>query len=149
MMSTMPAISDQLAGRVRITQLLDEFSSRVDRGVSVADLMEEQSRFVTPVWNAQGRENIAEKLLSLAQSRKEKGLEARHISTAVNAEDLGSGRFRVRSVMIVMMVERETGANGVMNVVDHDDVVAIGADGICCFLERTMKPALKFALSTP
>ncbi len=143
----MSAVSDQLAARVRITQLLDEFSSRVDRGVSVADLLEEQSRFVTPVWLAEGRDKIADKLLSLAQSRNENRREARHISATVTAEDLGGGRFRVRSVMIVMMLDRETGANGVMNVGDHDDIVAIDASGACRFVERTMKPALKFALS--
>lgn len=138
---------DQLAARVRITQLLDQFSSRVDRGVSVADLLEEQSRFVAPVWTAEGRDEIAAKLLSLAKSRNEKGLEARHISATVTAEDLGSGRFRVRSVMLVLMLERETGANGVMNVGNHDDIVAIDADGVCRFVERTMKPALKFSLT--
>jgi len=146
-MGTTPVIPDQLAARVRITQLLDEFSNRVDRGVSVADLLEEQSRFVTPAWNAEGRDKIAEKLLSLAQSRNENGREARHISATVNAEDLGAGRFRVRSVMLVMMLDRETGANGVMNVGDHDDIVAIDSAGICRFVERTMKPALKFTLS--
>ncbi len=30
----------------------------------------------------------------------------------VTAEDLGGGRFRVRSAMIVTMLDRETGANG-------------------------------------
>ena len=148
-MSTTLAIPDQLTARVRITQLLDEFSSRVDRGVSVADLLEEDSCFVAPVWTAQGREGIAEKLLSLAQLRKERGHEVRHISATVNAEDLGAGRFRVRSVMLVMMLDRAAGASGTMNVGDHDDIVAFGTDGTCRFVERTMKPALKFALSAP
>jgi len=49
--------------------------------------------------------------------------------------------------MLVLMMERETGANGVMNVGDHDDIVAIDADGVCRFVERTMKPALRFALA--
>jgi len=73
---SMSTAIDPLAARVRITQLLDEFSSRVDRGESVADLMEEQSRFVAPVWAAEGRTEIAAKLLSLAESRNEKGLVA-------------------------------------------------------------------------
>lgn len=143
-MSQSPAVSAELATRVRITQLLDEFSGRVDRAASVADLLEEQSRFVTPVWNAEGRDAIASKLLALAQDRKEKGREARHITATVNTEDLGAGRFRVRSLMLVLM---QADGSGGLTIGEHDDIVAITADGACRFVERSMKPALKFALS--
>ena len=143
-MSNSPVVSDQLAARVRITQLLDEFSGRVDRGSSVADLLEERSRFVTPVWNAEGRDEIAKKLLALAEDRKEKGREARHITATVNTEEIGAGRFRVRSLMIVLM---QADANGGLTIGEHDDIVSIDAKGSCRFVERSMKPALKFALS--
>jgi hypothetical protein len=146
-MSTDVALSADLVARARITQLLDEFSGRVDRGESVADLMEENSRFVTHMWQAEGRDKVTEKLLSLADDRKEKGREARHVTATVTIENLGSGKFRVRSLMIVMMLDTKVCTGSTMNIGAHNDIVSISDGGICRFVERTVAPAMKFSMS--
>lgn len=141
------AAPDALTARLRITELVDNFFGRVDRGESVADLLEEQAQFVTPRRTAQGREAFAALLLSLAQERKDKGRVARHFSVNVNVQDLGSGQFRVRSLAIVISLDSGPGAKGSMNLGDHDDIVAFDSSGTCRFVKRTMTPASQFLLS--
>lgn len=147
-MSSQPFVPDPLTVRLRITALLDDFFGRVDRAESVADLLEEQAQFVTPRRNAQGREAFAALLLSLAQMRREQGRVARHFSTNVTVQDLGTGQFRVRSLAIVVSLDSGSGAKkGSMNLGDHDDIVAFDAGGVCRFVKRTMKPVSEFALN--
>ena len=62
-------------------------------------------------------------------------------------QDIGSGKFRVRSLMIVLMLDTNVKTDSSMNVGAHDDVVSIGEDGVCRFVERTVKPAMKFSMS--
>jgi len=146
-MSPPPIISDPLTVRLRVTELLDEFYGRGDRGESIADLLVEEAEFVTPFRNARGREAVATLLSSLAQSRREAGGVSRHFGANVNIEDLGAGQFRVRSLMIFLSRESGSGSKGSMNVGDHDDIVAFDAGGTCRFVKRTMTPTSQFLLS--
>jgi len=86
-------------------------------------------------------------LLSLVQARQEQGGMARHFGANVNIEELGSGRYRVRSLMIFMSLDSPPGSKGFMNVGDHDDIVAFDTDGTCRFIKRTMQPVSQFVLS--
>jgi len=141
------AAPDALTARLRITELVDNFFGRVDRGESVADLLEEEAQFVTPRRTTQGREAFAALLLSLAQERRDKGRVARHFSVNVNVQDLGSGQFRVRSLAIVISLDSGPGAKGSMNLGDHDDIVTFDSSGTCRFVKRTVTPASQFLLS--
>jgi hypothetical protein len=138
---------DPVTVRSRILELLDEFHGRIDRGVSIADLLEERARFKTPVRNAEGREAFAALMLSLFEKRRQNGRTARHIGTNVNIEDLGSGQFRVRSLIVVLAADSGPDAQGFLNVGDHNDLVTVDPSGACRFLERTMTPVLQFALT--
>jgi len=136
--------------RGRVTELIDEFFGCVDRGESVADLMEEQSVFKTPQRYAEGRQGIADLLVSLFHERRAKGREARHIGGNVGIVPLGDGRYRVRSLVIVIALDKGGAApKGVLNMGDHDDVVSFDAEGRCRFVQRTMTPVLQLELNVP
>jgi hypothetical protein len=138
---------DPVTVRSRILELLDEFHGRIDRGVSIADLLEERARFTTPVRNAEGREAFAALMLSLFEKRRQNGRTARHMGINVNIEDLGSGQFRVRSLIVVLAADSGSDGQGFLNVGDHNDLVTVDSSGTYRFLERTMTPALQFALT--
>jgi hypothetical protein len=138
---------DPVTVRVRVLELIDEFHGRIDRGVSIADLLEEHAKFTTPVRNADGREAFAALMLSLFEMRRQKGRTARHIGANVNIEDLGSGQFRVRSLTVVLAADAGPGAQGFLNAGDHVDIVKMDSRGVCRFVERTMTPVLQFALT--
>ena len=146
-MSPVSVTPDPLVVRSRILELLDEFHGRIDRGVSIADLLVEQAKFKTPVRNAEGREAFAALMLSLFEMRRQKGRTARHVGTNVNIEDLGSGRFRVRSLIMVLAADSGPEAQGFLNAGDHVDIVEIDLHGNCRFVERTMTPVLQFTLT--
>ena len=146
-MSSDSPTPDSVTVRSRVLELLDEFHGRIDRGVPIADLLDEQAKFTTPVRNAQGREAFSNLMLSLFQMRSEKGRTARHIGANVNIEDLGSGQFRVRSLIVVLAADSGPGGQGFLNVGDHVDIVKIDSRGVYRFVERTMTPVLQFALT--
>jgi hypothetical protein len=138
---------DRQTVRNGILELLDEFHGRIDRGVSIADLLEDQAKFTTPVRKAEGREGFAALMLSLFEKRWQNGRTARHIGANVNIEDLGSGQFRVRSLILVFAVDSGPEARGFLNVGDHVDIVKVDSGGAFRFVERTMTPVLQFALT--
>lgn len=146
-MSPESVTPDPLMVRARVLELLDEFHGRIDRGVSIADLLVEQAKFTTPVRKAEGREAFAALMLSLFEKRRQNGRTARHIGTNVNIEDLGSGQFRVRSLIMVLAADSGPGAQGFLNAGDHVDLVEMDSRGTCRFVERTMTPVLQFALT--
>ena len=146
-MSAESVTPDPLMVRARVLELLDEFHGRIDRGVSIADLLVEQAKFTTPVRKAEGREAFAALMLSLFEKRRQNGRTARHIGTNVNIENLGSGQFRVRSLIMVLAADSGPGAQGFLNAGDHVDIVEMDSRGTCRFVERTMTPVLQFALT--
>ncbi|MBI2771922.1 MAG: hypothetical protein HYX47_20045 [Burkholderiales bacterium] len=141
-----PALQDP-AIRVRITELIDDFFSRVDRGESVADLLEEQAVFKTPQRYAEGRQGVTELLLSLAEMRREKKREARHFGGNVSIDSLGNNQYRVRSLAIVIALDKGDTPKGVLNMGDHDDVVSFDEQGRCRFVRRTMMPVMQLELN--
>ena len=148
MSSTTPSLlSPEM--RVRVTELLDDFFGRVDRGESVADLLVEEAEFKTPQRYAQGRQGVADLLISLAQQRREKKREARHFGGNVTIDPMGDGNYRVRSLVVVIALDAAAQPKGVLNMGDHDDIVTFDADGRCRFVKRTMAPVLQLELNVP
>lgn len=148
-MTTLSSSPADPAIRVRITELIDDFFGRVDRGESVADLVTEASVFKTPQRYAEGRQAIADLLLSLAGMRREKGREARHFGSNISIDSLGEGSYRVRSLVIVIALDSGAAPKGVLNMGDHDDIVAFDGEGRCRFVRRTMSPVMQLELNAP
>lgn len=146
-MSEESSTLDPVTARTRIVALIDEFYGRIDRGLSIADLLEEEAKFITPARQADGREAFAALMLSLYEKRRQNGRTARHISCSVNVESLGSGKFRVRSQTMVFALDSGPDAQGSLNIGDHDDIVRVDTHGVCRFVERAMTPALAFSLA--
>ncbi|MDX6353796.1 MAG: hypothetical protein QOF98_699 [Streptomyces sp.] len=142
-MSSTATDLDATTIRVRVTQLQDEFFGRVDRAESAADLLTEDAEFR----GAHGREAVAELLLSLAKKRADTGRTSRHFSSNVTIEDLGEGRYRVRSLVVVLSLNTQPESAGELVAGDHDDIVVFDADGVCRFAKQGMAPALKLGLT--
>jgi hypothetical protein len=140
-------LSLDVTARVRIGELIDEFFGRVDRGESVADLLEEQASFKAPNRHAEGRGPVAELLLSLAVDRQQRGRRARHFGGNLNIQSIEAGRYRVRCLVVVLSLDSQPGPAGVLNMGDHDDVVVCGADGRYRFASRTMQPVMQLGLT--
>jgi SnoaL-like domain len=140
-------LTDELVARVLISELVDEFYSRIDRRESTADLLTEDATFKTPNRDAEGRSGVAELLLNLADVRKEKGRESRHFGSNVSVSSLGDGRYRVRSLVIVFSRDSQPTAAGVLNIGDHDDIVVVDDAGKARFASRAMTPVLQLGLT--
>jgi len=138
-MSQTETAPDMLTVRVRVTQLLDEFFTRLDRAESVADLLTADAEFR----DAKGRDAVAELFLSLARKREEIGRTSRHLSTNVTIEELGGGRYRVRSLVVVVSLDTQPESQGDLLAADHEDIVVFDADGACRFAKRIGKPVMK------
>ncbi|MCJ0764923.1 hypothetical protein [Variovorax terrae] len=148
-MSKNPLLQNDPVIRVSITELIDDFFGRVDRGESVADLLAEQAIFKTPQRYAEGRQGVANLLLELAQMRREKGREARHFGSNIKIDSLGDNQYRVRSLVVVIALDSGAARKGVLNMGDHDDIVAFDESGRCHFVKRTMTPVLQLELNAP
>ncbi len=146
MSSETTTLPDELTARVLISDLVDEFYNRIDRRESTADLVTEDATFKTSNRDAAGRSAVAELMLSLADLRKERGRESRHFGANVSVTSLGEGRYRVRSLVIVVSLDSQPVAGGVLNMGDHDDVVVIEG-GTARFASRAMTPALQLGLT--
>ncbi|HEX3779581.1 MAG TPA: hypothetical protein VHX38_07915 [Pseudonocardiaceae bacterium] len=142
-MSQSPVTVDQLILRARVSQLLEEFFSRVDRAEPVADLLTEDSEFR----EAKGRTEVTELLLSLAKKRADTGRTSRHFSSNIAIDELADGRYRVRSLVVVLSLDTQPEARGELLAGDHDDIVEFDADGVCRFVKRTMVPAFRLGLA--
>ncbi|MES2958279.1 MAG: hypothetical protein V4792_08820 [Pseudomonadota bacterium] len=135
--------------RLRATELIDDFFGRVDRGESVADLLVDDAVFKTHQRFAEGRQNVADLLLSLAKLRAETNREARHFGGNVTITRLSGNEYRVRSLVVVIALDRSGAPKGVMNMGDHDDIVVFDETGSCRFVKRTMSPVMQLELSVP
>ncbi len=135
--------------RVRATELIDDFFGRVDRGESVADLLVEEAIFKTHQRFAEGRQNVADLLLSLAKLREETKREARHFGGNVTITRLSDNEYRVRSLVIVIALDRSGTEKGLLNMGDHDDIVVFDEAGACRFAKRTMSPVMQLEFNVP
>jgi SnoaL-like domain len=140
-------LTDELVARVLISELVDEFYSRIDRRESTADLLTDDATFKTPNRDAEGRSGVAELLLNLADVRKEKGRESRHFGSNVSISSLGDGRYRVRSLVIVFSLDSQPTTAGVLNMGEHDDIVVIDDASKARFASRAMTPVLQLGLT--
>ena len=138
-MSHIETARDTVTVRVRVTQLLDEFFTRLDRAESVADLLTADAEFR----DAKGRDAAAELFLSLARKREEIGRTSRHLSSNVTIEVLGGGRYRVRSLVVVVSLDSQPEPQGDLLAADHDDIVVFEDDGACRFAKRVGSPVMK------
>jgi hypothetical protein len=125
--------------RVRVTQLLDEFFARLDRAELVADLLTAHAEFR----DAKGRDAVAELFLSLARKREDIGRTSRHFSSNVTIEELGDGRYRVRSLVVVLSLDTQPEPQGDLLAADHEDIVVFEDDGTCRFAKRIGSPVMK------
>ena len=142
-LSTTPSL--QMLTRLVITDLLDKFSNRVDRGESIAELLVQDARFSTPQWQATGRDEIVAKLHALAEKRATGNREIRHVTTSVEIDETAPSEYRVRSTLLLLAIDVATGENGVLMVGNHDDIVHMDAEGNCRFSARTMRRAFGFS----
>ena len=133
---------DPFLVRAHVTQLIDEFFSRIERAEPVGDLLTEDAEFR----GAQGREAITELMLSLAARREATGRTTRHFASNVSVEALADRQYRVRSQVLVISRNSEPEPNGELTAGDHDDIVQVGADGTFRFRKRSMSPAFTLGL---
>jgi hypothetical protein len=134
---------DTLTVRGRVTELLDTFFTRLDRAEAVNDLLTDDAEFR----DAKGREAVAALFLALATKREDAGRTSRHFSSNVTIEDLGGGRYRVRSLVVVLSRDTRPEAQGDVLAADHEDIVVFDADGSCRFGKRIGTPVLKLGLT--
>jgi hypothetical protein len=134
---------DPVTVRVRITELLDEFFARLDRAEAVTDLLAADAEFR----DAKGRDAVAEQFLSLARKREELGRTSRHFSSNVTIQELGDGRYRVRSLVVVLSLDTQPESQGDVLAADHEDIVVFDEDGACRFGKRVGKPVMKLGLT--
>jgi hypothetical protein len=134
---------DPVTVRVRITELLDEFFARLDRAEAVTDLLAADAEFR----DAKGRDAVAEQFLSLARKREELGRTSRHFSSNVTIQELGDGRYLVRSLVVVLSLDTQPESQGDVLAADHEDIVVFDEDGACRFGKRVGKPVMKLGLT--
>jgi len=138
-MSQIDTAPDTVTVRVRVTQLLDEFFSRLDRAESVADLLTANAEFR----HGKGRDAVVELFLGLARKREEIGRTSRHSTSNITIEELGGGRYRVHSLVVVVSSDTQPEPQGDLLVADHEDIVEFDAEGACRFVKRVGKPVMK------
>jgi SnoaL-like domain len=134
---------DTLSVHVEITRLLDEFFSHVDRAEPVAELLTDDVEFR----GATGRDAVTELLLSLAEKRRQTGRTSRHFTSNVTIDELGDGKYRVRSLALIISQITQPEETGELTAAEHDDVVALDEDGRFRYVKLTMAPVLKLGLN--
>jgi hypothetical protein len=132
--------------QVELTALIAEFTARVDRGESVADLLQADAVIRTPRGETQGRDSIAALFDSVFESRRQSGHVARHTSLNVQVREVATGRFEVHSLLLAFSLAAPNKAEGSLLIGDQIDIVAREADGEYRFAARTLTPALEFTL---
>jgi len=128
----------------RVTQLLNEFFAHLDRAEPVGHLLTEEAEFR----GVTGRDAVVELLLSLSRKRDETGRTSRHFSSNISIDELGEGRYRVRSLVVVLSRNTQPVEAGELLAGDHDDVVEFDDEGTVRFVSRAMTPAFKLDLAT-
>jgi hypothetical protein len=132
-----------------MSDLLSEFTSRVDCGDAVGELFHEDAILRTPRGEVRGRGAIAGLFSTSFESRRASGHFSRHSSLDVRARALGGGRFEVRSMLVAFAINEAASGAGSLLVGDQIDVVELGADGAYRFALRNLTPVLEFSLLPP
>jgi hypothetical protein len=127
--------------------LLTEFTSRMESGESIGDLLQENASLHTPRGEVRGRTEIAKLFLTLFESRQRSGQVARHSSLDVRARELSDNRFEVGSLLIAFSLSGVETEGGSLLIGDQIDIVELDFDGVYRFAARKLTPALEFSLS--
>jgi hypothetical protein len=145
-----PSSSSELRDlRMAMSDLLSEFTSRVDCGESVGELFHEDAILRTPRGEVHGRDAIANLFSTSFESRRTAGHFSRHSSLDVRARALGNGRFEVRSMLVAFAINEAASGAGSLLIGDQIDVVELRADGAYRFAGRQLTPVLEFSLLPP
>jgi len=127
--------------------LLEEFTSRVGSGGSVADLLAEDAALDTPRGQIAGREAIAKLFQSMFETRRTEKRVSRHVNSNLTIRKLESNRIEARSVLTAFAIEPASGMKGSLLIGDQLDIIALSSDGHMQFKSRKMVPQLTFDLT--
>jgi hypothetical protein len=133
--------------RSAMSALLTEFTSRMDCGEAIDDLLHENASLHTPRGEIRGRAEIGKLFTNLFESRRRSGQVSRHSSLDVRARVISPNLIEVRSILIAFSMSGVKGEGGSLLVGDQVDMVELGADGAYRILERKLSPALEFDLT--
>jgi hypothetical protein len=142
------SISSGLRDRyLAVLMLLDEFTSRIAVGGSVADLLVEDATLDTPRGKIVGRDTIANLFQSMYETRRAENRISRHLNSNLTIRKLDSDRIEARSLMTAFAIEPASGMKGSLLIGDQLDVIIPSPDGFMQFKSRKMVPQLTFDLA--
>lgn len=138
------AHQELLHARSEILALLSEFTFRIDHGISVGDLFDEDAILVTPRGEVRGRQVIAELFASLHAQRAAESHRSRHGNLDVRIGKVSEGRFEVHCLLMAFSLPASSA--GSLLIGDQVDVVRRDDDGIYRFMKRALHPTLQYSL---
>jgi hypothetical protein len=142
------SISSELRDRyLAVLMLLEDFTSRIAVGGSVADLLVEDATLDTPRGQIAGRDAIANLFLSMFETRRAEKRISRHFNSNLTIRKLDSDRIEARSLMTAFAIEPASGMKGSLLVGDQIDIIISSSDGLMQFKSRKMLPQLTFDLA--
>jgi hypothetical protein len=146
-MSSDSTSSDVRDRYLAILMLLEEFTSRVDAGRNVADLLIEDATLDTPRGQIAGRDTIANLFQSMFEARRTEKRISRHFNSNLTIRRLDSERIEARSLMTAFAIEPASGMKGSLLIGDQLDIIVSSSDGLMQFKSRKMAPQLTFDLA--
>jgi hypothetical protein len=142
------SISSDLRDRyLAVLMLLEEFTSRIAVGGSVAELLVEDATLDTPHGKIVGRDAIANLFQSMYETRRAENRISRHLNSNLTIRKLDSARIEARSLMTAFAIEPASGMKGSLLIADQLDIIIPSPDGFMQFKSRKMVPQLSFDLA--
>jgi hypothetical protein len=142
------SISSDLRDRyLAVLMLLEEFTSRIAVGGSVADLLVEDATLDTPRGKIVGRDTIANLFQSMYETRRAENRISRHLNSNLTIRKLDFDRIEARSLMTAFAIEPASGMKGSLLIGDQLDIIIPSPDGLMQFKSRKMVPQLTFDLA--
>jgi SnoaL-like domain len=130
-----------------VLMLLEEFTSRVDGGRSVADLLVEDATLDTPRGQIAGRDAIAGLFQSTFEARRANERVSRHFNSNLTIRSLDSDWIEARSLLTAFAIDPTLGAKGSLLIGDQLDIIIPSSDGLMQFKSRKLAPQLNFELA--
>ncbi|HEY3654272.1 MAG TPA: nuclear transport factor 2 family protein [Steroidobacteraceae bacterium] len=130
-----------------VLMLLEEFTSRVNGGRSVADLLVEDATLATPRGQIAGRDAIANLFQSTFEARRANERVSRHFNSNLTIRSLDSDWIEARSLLTALAIDPTLGAKGSLLIGDQLDIIIPSSDGLMQFKSRKMVPQLNFELA--
>jgi hypothetical protein len=129
-----------------ILMLLEEFTSRVDGGHNIADLLVEDATLDTPRGQIVGRDAIAGLFRSTFEARRANERVSRHFNSNLTIRSLDSDWIEARSLLTAFAIDPASGMKGSLLIGDQLDIIIPSPDGLMQFKSRKMVPQLNFDL---